>query len=182
MKYILTENQFQSLIENIGDKDSSIRYDKFIEELFETKFEVYFQVHKIVELDDKRMGEFGDEPLGKHLKRELSPKAADLYIRPSFKGEVDKKNPLIELQVIFSTIDLGLDDYSVHIWNLVEISGRIRSIAEKYGFSLVVRIVSTDKDFLDVLSSASKSQLQNSYVVTENGIKFGNEEILKYLK
>jgi len=35
---------------------------------------------------------------------------------------------------------------------------------------------------LDVLSSASKSQLQNSYVVTENGIKFGNEEILKYLK
>lgn len=182
-----------NLLKSINESEPYYRFKKFADELLNSEFDIDFHIHQeeeypeYVSQEDKNI--FGDHmlsPTDKILHRKLKPSLIQIYVRSGFftpkvkKSELKRKGFTIEGLVIFENIDFGDSGITSIVENVMDISHKIKSMAQKYGFKLIIRIKSTDDDVDEVMSTKG-AWYDTTFTITKSGRKYGNKDIVNYI-
>ena len=135
----------------------------------------------------------GYESTGKVIDRKSKPFAVEVYVRPTAAFGKLEMNPnlsketknTLEYRVIFKELDLGLDEYVAKISTIqkTKLADEVRKILNESGLSdKPIRVVETSLDSVtNVISNTSELNMNNTYIVSSEGMSVGNKDIINYL-
>jgi hypothetical protein len=184
------------------EESSASKFEKFANKVLNTDFDtkriVFQEIPEPPETASREeridyIMNNGYESTGKVIDRKSKPFAVEVYVRPTAvfnKLEInpnlskESKNTL-EYRIIFKELDLGLDEYVAKISTIqkAKLADEVRKILNESGLSnKPIRVVETSLDSVtNVISNTSELNMNNTYIVSSEGMSVGNKDIINYL-
>ena len=183
--------------------------DKVLNTDFDIKRTVWQRIPEPPETASKEeridyiMGD-GLKSTGKVINRKSKPFAIEVYVRPTSLAKLEKDGTMVpgklktnpnfskeskntlEYRVIFKGLDLDLDEYVANIYHhdRMRLGDEIRKILIESGLpSRPIHITETSYDSVtDVISNTSELNMNNTYIVSSEGMSVGNKDIIDHLE